>query len=351
MIHSLSGGGAETQLKLLANELIKRNISTAICCVDDTGKKALDSRVKVYKSLKSNKYNFSLFAVLNRAIKRFKPDVVHAWLPASMTIPAMIIAYYNRSLCVFSYRNKMQFHRFLSYPEYVSAWMFADGIVSNNPIENSIFLFRKLFKSKNGVEISNAVSVPDKFKKKIKNRQNRECLKLLFVGRVTAQKNWKCLLEAISLIDGEASVKLVICGDGEEMSILKKMIKELHLENQISLKGFQPHIFPIMTDSDALVLPSFYEGMPNVLLEAMCIGLPCIVSDIPAHREIIKNNNDAVLFFNPAFPDDLAMKIKQFFEYSDSSTMISEGLKIVQNYSPEKMSSEYYRVYTEMFAD
>ena len=88
--------------------------------------------------------------------------------------------------------------------------------------------------------------------------------------------------------------------------------------------------------------------MPNVLLEALCIGLPCIVSDIPSHRDII-GDTDCALLFNPSDPKELAARIGLLCGNQAVAQELSEkGKNVAQNYHPERMAREYYELYTSM---
>ena len=97
-----------------------------------------------------------------------------------------------------------------------------------------------------------------------------------------------------------------------------------------------------------LVLPSWFEGMPNVLLEALYIGLPCIVSDISAHRDIIGDTGCALLF-DPSDPKELAARIDLLCRNQAVAQELSEkGKKVAKNYLPERMVREYYELYASM---
>lgn len=347
-IHSLSGGGAERQAQLLVAQSRNAGMEPGIFCVNDTGGELIGRSVPIFKSKQSNKYNFSLFESLHEAIQGFRPDVLHAWLPASMTIPAMLVASRHRIPRVFSYRNRMFFNRPLTVPEYLCALMTASKVVSNNPIERSNFAYRALYKLKHGVEIKNAVQVDACFKKQRVDPHPESVRTILFAGRITAQKNWKCLLRALPLIDAQHPYRLTICGDGENTKELREMIDELKLQENVTLMGYRKDVYAIMQSSDLLVLPSWYEGMPNVLLEALAIGLPSIVSDIPSHQDLI-GDTQCAMTFNPNSPAELAGRINEFFAHPNYATeMARSGWKIAEAYAPLTMAIRYRDFYLDM---
>ena len=283
-IHSLSGGGAERQVQVLVAQSKNAGMEPGIFCVNDKGGELISRSVPIYKSKHSVKYNYSIFSSLHEAIRNFHPDVVHAWLPDSMTIPAMLVALMHRVPSVFSYRSTMFFRRPLSVTEYLCALVAASRVVSNNPVGRSNIAYRFLYKWKRGVEIKNAVDVDSRLRKQLVGLNPGSSRSILFAGRITAAKNWRCLLRALPLIDTQHSYRLTICGDGEDAREFRELVDNLKLQDKVTLLGYRRDIYAIMQSADVLVLPSWYEGMPNVLLEALAIGIPSIVSDIQIGR-------------------------------------------------------------------
>jgi GalNAc-alpha-(1->4)-GalNAc-alpha-(1->3)-diNAcBac-PP-undecaprenol alpha-1,4-N-acetyl-D-galactosaminyltransferase len=103
---------------------------------------------------------------------------------------------------------------------------------------------------------------------------------VLTVGRLSAQKNQRMLIEAFAGIAGDRGEwTLEICGRGPEEACLRGAIRELGLEGKVVLHGQVPRPDPYYLAAGVFVLTSIYEGTPNVLLEAMAYGLPCIVPD------------------------------------------------------------------------
>jgi glycosyltransferase involved in cell wall biosynthesis len=112
-------------------------------------------------------------------------------------------------------------------------------------------------------------------------------LRLLFVGRLDAQKNVPRLLDAMTYVS--ASVDLVLVGDGEQRGLIRDQMERLDLSN-VRLAGAQrgEDLLRWYRWADAFVLPSDKEGMPLVLLEAMAAGLAIISTDVPGSREVLE---------------------------------------------------------------
>lgn len=111
------------------------------------------------------------------------------------------------------------------------------------------------------------------------------------VGRLDRGKNHALLLEAMK----EIKAALYIIGDGVLEGSLKQMIKEVKLEKKVFLLGRKENPYAYLSQADAFVFSSNYEGFPNVLLEALACGLPIISTDCPSGpREILSPKSDVL---------------------------------------------------------
>jgi len=117
---------------------------------------------------------------------------------------------------------------------------------------------------------------------------------IINIGRITKQKSQWHLIRAFKNVKDEIKeAKLVILGKGELEPYLKQLIKDLNLENDVHLLGWQENPFKFLAKSKAFVLSSLWEGLPYVILEAMTCGLPIISVDCKSGpREILAPNSD-----------------------------------------------------------
>ena len=111
-------------------------------------------------------------------------------------------------------------------------------------------------------------------------RSDARAKTIVTAGRLTKQKNHALLIRSFAAFHKEfPDYKLVIYGEGEQRAALQQQIAELGLEDCAFLPGASKTLLKEMTSAAMFVLSSDYEGMPNVLAEAMAIGLPCISTD------------------------------------------------------------------------
>ena len=108
----------------------------------------------------------------------------------------------------------------------------------------------------------------------------------VFVGRIVRDKGVNELAECVKSLD----CKLLLVGspDGDD-SMDKDWLEFLHTSPKVRCVGWQEDVRPYLAAGDALVLPSYREGFPNVPIQAGAMGLPCIVTDVNGCNEIIED--------------------------------------------------------------
>ena len=116
------------------------------------------------------------------------------------------------------------------------------------------------------------------------------------VARLAAQKAQSDLLRALSLLPEIETIAptLVLVGDGPDRPSLEHLATEL-VPGRVVFTGHTDDPLPYLAAGDIFVLPSLAEGLPGVLIEAMAAGLPCIATDIPGNRELVRNGETGSL--------------------------------------------------------
>lgn len=177
--------------------------------------------------------------------------------------------------------------------------------------------------------------------KEIKKEKGRIC----FVGRLSPQKNLFNLLKSVDGLD----VKLVIFGSGELGEKLKKKAKEIK-RAKIEFRGNIPNNFlpEELNKSELFILPSFYEGNPKTLLEAMACSLPVIGTDVEGIKEIIKHKKNGYLCKTGA--NSIKEAIKKVLDNKELQEKMGKGARqtIVNDFSLEKVFQREIRLYKEL---
>jgi len=111
---------------------------------------------------------------------------------------------------------------------------------------------------------------------------------ILCVGRLVPQKDGQTLIEAFELFRQKNIGHLIIVGDGSERKRLEKLVSDKNISEYVSFEGNQNNPYAYMKNADVFVLSSRWEGLPNVLIEALICGVPIVATDCPyGSREII----------------------------------------------------------------
>ncbi len=119
---------------------------------------------------------------------------------------------------------------------------------------------------------------------------------LLSVGRLVPQKGFDILLKAFRKVLEEMDARLIILGGGQGKEPLLRLAGDLAITGKVSFAGFQENPYKFMSKADIFVLPSRYEGLPMVILEAMACGAPVVSSDCKSGpREILQDGRHGVL--------------------------------------------------------
>lgn len=146
----------------------------------------------------------------------------------------------------------------------------------------------------NGVEVPSLPS--DKEREKLRSNLHLPMDKkvILIVGVLTVRKNVTFLAKELSAIH-DVTLKVVFLGSGDMMEACKKIVKD---DDRFEFRGKVNNVSEYMKAADLLVSASLSEGMPMAVLEASMAGLPVLLSDIPAHREVVElvYGNDMCLF-------------------------------------------------------
>lgn len=111
---------------------------------------------------------------------------------------------------------------------------------------------------------------------------------ILGVGRLEQQKNFPLLIEACAILRRRGRhFSLCLVGRGSQRERLEKLARDSGMEGHIHFAGYQPNPYALMARSAALALSSNHEGNPNVLIEALCVGIPVVATNCPSGPEEI----------------------------------------------------------------
>lgn len=349
-INTLGKGGAERVIKNLSEQFASDGFEsilvTSFCCNQEYRVSKNVKRIALYdKRLKGLIFrNFKLISKLKKIIKNENPDVVISFMGES-NFRAILATKKTNAKCIVSIRNDPEkeyqglVSRFLAKTLYKRA----DGIVFQT--EDAKKWFPPSIQQKSKIIINQVDSIF------FNTFYNGERKNIVSVGRLTEQKNHELLIRAFSLVSSQTDDNLIIYGNGPLRQRLLTLIRELRLEGRVMLPGIIDNVSETIKSAKAFVLSSNYEGMPNALMEALALGLPCISTDCPCGgpRKIIENNSNGLLVPNNDL-DSLAGAIIKVLKNKDlQSQFISKSKIAAENmFSPSLVFKSWKLYVTEV---
>jgi glycogen(starch) synthase len=170
--------------------------------------------------------------------------------------------------------------------------------------------------------------------------------RILLVGRLAPQKGVSTLVEAAGLLK-DPSAKVLLVGDGSERPKLEREAKRIGVGDRVRFEGFVAHERrpAALVHADLLVLPSLYEELGTVLLEAMQAGLPVVASKTGGIPDVIEDGVNGMLVL-PGEPEALARAIDRFLADRDLARRLSEGAQQrAKDYDWEVLAERVLAVY------
>lgn len=292
----LAKGGAETQLVRLASNLRQRG--WRVCVVSLNGTCSFEEQLD---SIKADFFPLKLHAPLRfgnivgslrlaiRLVGSWKPDIIvsfmyHANLAGSLlkliTGLPLVSSIRNESFGAF-WREKLAFlgHRIDS------------RITVNSRRAAQALTGKGILPPGKTVIISNSIEAGPP--RSVETFSQGPTMRWLAIGRLSPQKDYLNLLQAFRLLlEERPESKLSIAGDGPLKGEVEMAVARLSLADRVTMLGHRNDVLELLQQSDALVLSSATEGMPNVIMEAMACGLPVVATDVGGVSDLVVNGRN-----------------------------------------------------------
>jgi glycosyltransferase involved in cell wall biosynthesis len=174
-------------------------------------------------------------------------------------------------------------------------------------------------------------------------------VKLAFVGRLEPQKGLADLFDAMSRLPKETKPSVAVIGSGPDREWLEDEARRLGLAEHVRFLGWRPNPMEWMAAADALVVPSRWEGMPNVVLEAMAVGKPVVAADVEGIAELVEDGRTGWVATpkNPASIADAVVRcLADRRRWKDMGE--SARRKAVEEFSFERVVGGYERLWLDL---
>lgn len=308
LIESLGSGGAERQMSGLAVLLKEAGCDVEVWCYypKDFYKPILDQHQVAYRYIAEAGAKHKRICVLGRELKKHKPDTVIAYLDTACMVACVIKAIGGKFRLIVSERNTTQRLSRCTRLKFF-LYRFANSIVPNSYTQADFIKTQFPHLAKKVCCITNFVDTK-KFAPAIMLKQNAP-LRVLTVARVVPQKNVLNYIAAIKqVVDSGFRIQVDWYGDATDESYLaacKQTVVDYGLERVFVFHPADRNILQHYQQADIFCLPSFYEGFPNVVCEAMSCGLPVVCSRVCDNPTIVSEGETGFLF-DPHSVEDIS---------------------------------------------
>lgn len=341
-IGSLYGGGAERVTCNMASYLVEHGHQAEILTMSETVKAyELDERVSVKTLLSLEERKNTVVNMFIRTprfwryLKTSDTDAYIVMLPKT-TIMFLMFRWLTKAKVIAAERVDPA-----SYSEHIAKMLKkyakrADGWVFQT--EDAQKWYGDSIKDSKSTVIPNAVN-PAFIRPQYEGKKRKV---IAGAGRLDVQKKFGLLIRAFAKIAPEfPEYNLIIYGKGNEEQELKALVDSLGMQGRIELPGNIQNIAEEMEKNTMFVLSSDFEGMPNALMEAMALGLPCVSTDCPCGgpRYLIQDGVNGLLV-PVADVDKMAEAMRKVLSDSNFAENIGkEAMKIAEELAPDKIYS------------
>lgn len=332
LIPTLDRSGAEKQMVLLATGLPRERFQVEVAALTRLGPLEADLRAAgipvtlIGKRLKADPFALGR---LVRFLKERRFDVVQTWIFAANTygrlaarrarVPVVITA--EMAVDLWKGRTQLAIDRRLAH------W--TDRVVGNSRAVAEFYRqagvpSERLAVIPSGIADEEPPAVdPAEVRRSLGLPE--DCPLAIFIGRLAAQKAVADLITALDLLQHVTpSLRTLIVGDGPLRERLQDLTNAFRLTDAVRFLGHRQDVPRLLAASDVLVLPSYYEGLPNVVLEAMRFRKPVVATAAPGTTEVVADKQTGLLV-PLREPKELARAIRAVVEDADLARRLGEA--------------------------
>tara|TARA_B100001121_G_scaffold268204_1_gene251969 strand:+ start:591 stop:1697 length:1107 start_codon:yes stop_codon:yes gene_type:complete len=353
---SFEGGGVEKNIIIIANNFIKRNVDVSILTANSEIKQKFSKKIKFISpkngfwssKIRFVKYILCIFFLFlefkknrNFDVFCFQGNIVCTIFCKIFGLKIVIRPNSSPSGWSKNFLKQIMFSKILK--------------LSNIIVVNSIY-FKKELKSKFNVKSKciynplNKREILSLSKKSINFKfYEKDSLNLISVGRLVDQKDHITILKAINNIKDQTKLRLLIVGEGKNKKDLIEYINQNQLNKIVKIKDRIDNPFPYLKKAEIMILASKYEGLPNVLLEAISLKKFIISSNCPTGPKEILDNGKGGFLFNVGNYIKLS---KMILIYKNNKKIYSKMKRIsyqrLDRFNLEKNLDKYYELFKNL---
>jgi len=356
VLSSLAIGGTEKEVINIARNINTKRFQTELWLFQKKGEflKFLPKTVKVIDLKKKNKLSFFRITIqMAILIRKNRPDLLLQFTTNHSGLVSLVANWLSgkKTKVAISIRNltskKLELEGRLK--QIIAKWVirffynYADNFLVNSmAIRKDLISQFKLSPEKISLIYSTVdrKAIKSMVKEKIGSKIDRNCNLLIIVSRLVEQKRIKLLIKTFSYLPKRLKVRLMIIGSGSKKKKLEDLVNRLEIVDKVIFMGNKKNPYKFMKQAKVLLLGSLIEGCPHVLLEAMELGLVCIVVNYPGAKEIINEENGVLV--KSIDPRKIARKVDRLLSNQKRmNKLIKKGKKKVKAYRIKRVIKDY----------
>ncbi len=308
---TLGGGGAERVICNIVNNLDSNEYDIHVFVIakgEHVYVKNLLDHINIIYGNKENRLRYNIFYIL-KIIRKVSPDIVFLGAGGLNVLIAPFIRFFKKIKWIARETNTVSKHNTSKIQVFLLKKFYNnfDTIIAqcNDMKDDLIVNFSvdpNIVKVINNPLDCKVISENQKKQSsKAKEYFSNGKVNLVACGRLTEQKGFDLLLSQFSEIPNLGDYHLTIIGRDQDSysEYLNQIILEKNISKYVSLLPFNENIHAWLSEADIFILSSRYEGFPNILLEALCCGIPALVNNcLGGVSEIINKDNGLIFNFN-----------------------------------------------------
>jgi L-malate glycosyltransferase len=362
VIDNLGLGGCQSLLKAFF-EKQQQNNSISLFSLRKVKQTIHVGHQNIVEAQSLSKFSISPIFQLLHLIKDLNISVLHCHLFRSQVFglivkllfkPKLKIIFHEHGR-VFGSENKFKFDDFI-YIKFLKYFSFkVDCFISISKACSDKLVKRCHIKPEKIIVLYNFIS--DKFlnsnsrvvANESKFDKTENLFTIGFAGRLIKRKGWKTFLKAAKLLNEHGNISFIVAGNGPDRNELITLMKEYNLSNKIAYLGFVNDIInEFYKKINCLIIPSEWEPMGLVELEAQAIGIPVIASNVEGLNEIVIDNNNGLLFETNNF-NELVAKILLIRNDKDlKNRLIENGFENCKNFNCNQYINKLDELYKSL---
>lgn len=357
-MYQLGGGGAEKTIMNIINTLDNNKFEIVLVLGTDKNNDYLylvPEWIKV-KHLYCSKLRYCFFR-LRKTIIRENPDLIFTTMNPNniMAVIAKYSSFKNIPIIIREANNRTESRKVSKINKVITTIIYGysdkivalskgvkDDLVYNFNIDN-----KKIRIIYNPVDIAYINMLKDE---KVDDLDFGDSGKtIISVGRLEEQKDFFTLIKAFKLVLESIDAKLIILGKGSLEAELMKLCIDLGIEDKVTFYGFTNNPYKYVKKSDLFVLTSKWEGFGHVIVEAMAVGTPVVVTNCKSGPYEIIKDDEFGLLTEVGNQREIASSIVRLLQDGKMQLEYSEkGIQRANDFNSEKIVREYEELFTEV---